>query len=221
MLMTSQGKSIARSIFLDAESGEDFTRETVNFAALPDLMVQMALTVSGATQIPVAILFGQAPAGLNATGESDMRQFYDRISAYQETSIRPKVERLLALIAGRDVKIDFAPLWEMSDTEKAAVRLTQAQADQAYYNMGADGSEILLSRIKDQTLGLDLDRAELEKRLKAERESAANPPTFDPQGAFGAKQNGAPGSDPNLSASGNVGASRDPSDPSAKTPAEE
>lgn len=37
--------------------------------------------VSGAADIPAIRLLSQSPAGMNATGESDLRNYYDRLSA--------------------------------------------------------------------------------------------------------------------------------------------
>jgi len=36
---------------------------------------------SGAADIPMTRLLGQSPAGMNATGDGDMRNYYDRIEA--------------------------------------------------------------------------------------------------------------------------------------------
>jgi uncharacterized protein len=37
--------------------------------------------VSGAADIPVTRLLGQSPAGMNATGTSDMKNYHDRIQS--------------------------------------------------------------------------------------------------------------------------------------------
>src|SRR5580704_6823310 len=58
---------------------------------------------------PVSLLMGQAPAGMNATGESDTRFFYDQVRAEQE-AIKPKIEKLVKIMTGDEsakVGIEF------------------------------------------------------------------------------------------------------------------
>ena len=41
---------------------------------------------------------GQAPAGLNATGDSEIRWFYDRVAARQRRELQPALKRLVKLL---------------------------------------------------------------------------------------------------------------------------
>jgi hypothetical protein len=97
---------------------------------------------------------GQAPAGLNATGESDVRWFYDSIKAQQNTVLRPAINKLVQL-AFHALKIPepanwtirFNPLWQMTEEQQAAIRKTQAETDAIYINAGVvTPEEIALSR---------------------------------------------------------------------------
>ena len=88
--------------------------------------------------ISVTRLLGQSPAGLSATGESDTRNYYDMVSARQESDLRPKLERLDRLIA-RSEGIDasalifaFRPLWQLDAATAATAALQKAQATQVY-----------------------------------------------------------------------------------------
>ena len=93
------------------------------------MLIQFAQQLSGAAQIPLVRLFGQSPAGLNATGDADIRNYYDFINSKQESMLRRPVQMLLELShrsltgeplpAGFD--FSFAPLWQLADTEKATV----------------------------------------------------------------------------------------------------
>ena len=56
------------------------------------------MDVSGAAEIPVTKLFGRSPAGMNATGESDMQNYYDVIEEKQESQLRPIFDKLLPVI---------------------------------------------------------------------------------------------------------------------------
>jgi phage-related protein (TIGR01555 family) len=156
--MLTVGRSAARSMFLDASHDESFTRTEVSFQALPQLMQQITQRMSGAAGVSATALFGQSPAGLNATGESDIRQDYDKAAVYREQSVKPKLQRLVSLIAKRPVELDFPSLWEESAQEKATTRLANAQADQIWYGMGGlDPIEVMVSRAQDGSLGVKID----------------------------------------------------------------
>jgi phage-related protein (TIGR01555 family) len=113
------------------------------------------LKLSGSTGIPVTRLFGRSPAGLNATGESDLTNYYDLVEATQRNRLMPAIRRLVNLIcAWKGIKkvpeITFNSLYQMSEEEKAKVDYTEAQTKQIYVNMGAlDADEV-----RHDTLGL-------------------------------------------------------------------
>jgi phage-related protein (TIGR01555 family) len=110
---------------LDAE--DEFASTAYSFAGLSDMMLQFGQQLSGASGIPLVILFGQSPAGLNSTGESDVRMYYDNINAQQESTLRRPFDKLIKVIymsefgkpAPEDMQFSFTPLWQMSATEKA------------------------------------------------------------------------------------------------------
>ena len=79
--------------------------------------------------IPLVRLFGQSPAGLNATGESDLANYYDNINQQQEGRMRSPLHRLLEVVSqsvlGKPLptsfKFDFASLWQIDDEKKAGI----------------------------------------------------------------------------------------------------
>lgn len=93
-------RSIARVTILDKE--EEYERKTASVAGLSDLVDQLKYAVASAAEMPVSLLMGQAPAGLNATGDSDIRWYYDRTSGKQkrlEPSMRRIFDCVLAVLA--------------------------------------------------------------------------------------------------------------------------
>ncbi len=118
---------------LDGE--DDFSSTAYSFAGLSDMMLQFGQQLSGASGIPLVRLFGQSPAGLNSTGESDLRMYYDKINAQQETALRRPFDRLLKVIhqsvfgkpAPKDMQFTFTPLWQMDATAKATNGRTIAE----------------------------------------------------------------------------------------------
>ncbi len=106
-----------------------FSSTAYSFAGLSDMMLQFGQQLSGASNIPLVRLFGQAPAGLGDTGDSVMRSYYDNINARQEAELRNPWEVILKVLwrsvygkpAPKDLMFSFVPLFQVSATEKAAI----------------------------------------------------------------------------------------------------
>lgn len=149
-------RSVARAIPLDAE-GEDFDRKATPTSGLPELLDRMASRLSAATGIPLPVLMGQHPGGLNATGDDDARNWYNVIRSEQETHLRNPLALLLRVVAkavGVDPKskddqvtFDFRSLWQATEAETATTRKTVAETDALYHGIGVlDAAEISVSR---------------------------------------------------------------------------
>ena len=128
-------RSVTRAIWLDADGGEEFEKLSTDFTGVPDVLDRLANLVAASTDIPVTILIGQAPAGLNATGEADTRSWYARVESYREQNIDPCVDRLLDLIEPGAAP-SWPSLWTPTDQERAATTKTVAETDAIYM---ADG----------------------------------------------------------------------------------
>ncbi|MFK0273664.1 DUF1073 domain-containing protein [Ensifer sp. NPDC090286] len=131
--LAATAKGINGDLLLDKE--EEFEQKQANFATLPDVLMSFLQIVSGAADIPATRLLGQSPAGMNATGESDLRNYYDRLQAMQSVEMTPAMARLdeciiRSALGSRDPDIyyEWAPLWGMSEKEKADVFKTKADA---------------------------------------------------------------------------------------------
>lgn len=133
-------RSVSRAIFLDADHGEEFTRVQTTFSGVADILDRSVNRLAAATEIPVTLLMGQAPAGLNATGASDIRIFYDLIKSQQTNELTPKLMRLIRLFAigagyrNERFKIEYHPLWQETPGELATRRQAIATADLSYIN---------------------------------------------------------------------------------------
>ena len=133
-------KSLNGMIVLDKE--EEYSSKTYNFAGLPDMMREFSIQTSGASEIPYTILFGQSPAGMNATGEHDTRNYYDSIATKQEWMLKPILMKFLAIICqstfGRqfpDLNIIFNPLWQLDAKVRSEVEKANAERDEKYLGM--------------------------------------------------------------------------------------
>lgn len=136
------GKSFNKALILDKD--DEYEKKGNNFSGLSQVMQQVIIEVCGAADIPMTRLYGQSAKGLNATGDGDARNYYDMIRAKQQAELRAPLERLYRLIAvsefgavPENFEFEFVSLWQMSDTDRAALEYQRAQRDQIYVNMGA------------------------------------------------------------------------------------
>lgn len=126
------------------DKNDEWQTSSYSFSGLSDMMIQFNQQLSGSCAIPMVRLFGQSPAGLNATGESDLRMYYDNINSQQESRLRSPMEKLLQVIhrslygqpLPADVQFKFAPLWQMSATEKATNSKTITETVLGAYEAG-------------------------------------------------------------------------------------
>lgn len=126
-------------LLLDAE--EEYEQKNASFATLPEILQLLINMAAGAADIPVTRLLGQSPAGMNSTGESDMRNYYDRISSIQTLEIDPAIkilnECLIRSATGaRDAAIHYvwASLWQTTDKERADIGKINADTINVLYS---------------------------------------------------------------------------------------
>ena len=136
-------KSLNKLLMLD-RSREAYSQKTITFAGLKDVLAGMMNALSGAADVPLTRLFGQSPDGMNATGESDMRNHYDHIKARQGSDLRPQLSYLHEIevrsalgTMPEDFSFEFNPLWQQTPKEKADTELVRAQTRKIYWDMGA------------------------------------------------------------------------------------
>jgi uncharacterized protein len=167
----NMSRSTAGMYLLDSE--EDYERKATPMTGLPEMLQQFALRLAAAADMPVSLLMGQAPAGMNATGESDMQSWYDRMASRQHTHLKPRLEhlfRLLMLTRGSSTgsvepdnwSIEFNKLWQPTEKEQAEARFLTAQSDEKYILNGVvSAEEVAVSRFGGDTyspdIQLDLD----------------------------------------------------------------
>lgn len=132
-------RSILNSIAIDTD-GEEYSFESITMAGVKDILDATCNMLSAVTDIPQTILFGRSPAGMNATGENDMENYYNMVENIQKQNMKANSRTVIDLILRQGVlegkipqipryKLKFAPLWSMSDAEQAATEQTKAQTE--------------------------------------------------------------------------------------------
>jgi uncharacterized protein len=118
------GRSVYRTLFMDKD--DEYQRVDISFAGLPEIIDRSARRLSAAANIPATRFWGQSPLGMNATGESDMKNYVMQVAAEQQRQLTNPLyvlDQVLAKTCGINEKIqyEFPSLLDMSEQEKSQV----------------------------------------------------------------------------------------------------
>lgn len=151
ILMSNMGLQI-----MDAKDSMETHQYT--FSGLSEVYQQFIMDIAGAAEMPVTKLFGRSPAGLNATGESDLQNYYDMIAEKQESYLRPILNKILppfiiSALGGMpdDFDFEFDPVAEPSDKERAELAKTGTDNVVAAFNAGLISQRMALQELKQQS----------------------------------------------------------------------
>ena len=180
-----RNRSSARSAIIDKEK-ESFTNIARNMSGIPEGLDRFCQYLAMSVPMPVTILMGRSPAGMNATGEADFQAWYDTVASKQDKDASPKLKRIYRLMSlakegpSGGVEKSFCTKWrplkEMSDTERATVEKTTADKDVAYINAGVlTPEEVALARFGGREWS-----AETTIDIAAREEAQAKGLSFDP-----------------------------------------
>lgn len=175
-------RSFMRMVMIGED--DEFERKPTPLSGLPDMLDRFAKRLAASGDIPVEILYGESPAGLNATGSNTVRNYYDRIKSKQREDVQPALRYLLRLLflskAGptrgklpKTWSVTFRPLWQPTEGEIAEAYAKFAAGDTANVNSGVlEPEEIAISRFGGRRFGTYV-RIDTKGREKFLRE---NPP---------------------------------------------
>lgn len=204
MQVMDMSRSVARVIMLDAGGGdqspEEFKRESTSVTGIPETLDRMIQRLAAALEEPVTMLMGVSPAGMNATGASDIDMWHKKVGRKQTKHLRPRHERLIKmLLSAKDGPtkgveperwcVTYRPLSQPTQAEIVATRKVQADTDAVYVGLGAPASSFFKSRFGGDEYSHDtkLDTSDLDLIAEAEQERAATPPSeAKPVGEYGA-----------------------------------
>ncbi len=141
------------------DANDDFIPHTVNVTSgIVEGLMQIGQQISGSLQIPLVRLFGQSPAGLNSTGESDLRTYYDNIKNQQKRHMQIPIQTIIQAICASDgIKLDletfgfsFNPLWHMSESEKTDINEKDTNTVLAVLGAGAIDLSVALRELRER-----------------------------------------------------------------------
>ena len=160
---TMQAQSVLQSNFGTrlVNKGDQIKNTQYTFTGLEEVYEAMCLDLSGASRIPMTKLFGRSPAGMNATGESDLQNYYDYIDSLRESKLRPIVRQLLPVLAmsawgavPEGLEVSFPPLWAPKADEVAKIANAKTETILAAFQAGllmADTAQKELKKLAGET----------------------------------------------------------------------
>lgn len=111
------------------DKDEDMLKLETPISGVTDIVRQALEILAAINRTPAVKLLGISPSGFNATGESDIRNYYDYILSQQEKILRPAIKRILDLVQLRSFgKIDKSITFDfcaLSEEDQAAEANTQ------------------------------------------------------------------------------------------------
>lgn len=181
-------KSFNNMMLLDNE--EDFTTKTNSFASLPDLLDRYSLFMSAASDIPATRLMGSSANGLNATGQGDLKNYYDTVRSAQKKEYKPLLDYVDQIIAKSlrlsddvDMSYEFNSLFQMTPKEIADLQFTNAQRDALYIDRDVVSELVVAKELKQEgtyTNITDEDIEELEA-MPDDFNTNTNSPGIEPE----------------------------------------
>lgn len=180
------------------DADDKFTPRGGSLAGLDSVLIQQAQYVAAACNMPVTVLMGMQPAGLNATGDMDVRNWYATIENDQTTEYKQRVEQAYKLIFlssagpanGKEPKvwsIEFRKLLTPSALEQAQERKLNMETDVGYIDAGvASSDDIAKSRFGGDTYSaetvIDWKAREAQKKLEEQQASELDAAAIEAMG---------------------------------------
>ena len=161
---------------------DSYEASSYTFAGLSDMMLQFAQQLSGASGQPLIRLFCQSPAGLNATGDNDLRMYYDNINSMQEAEFRQGLEIILKVMwrselgkeAPEDMEFTFVPLWQQTPTDKATNAKTITDTIMAAQEI--TGTATALTELREKSGDTGLFGSISDEQIADAKDQDENPP---------------------------------------------
>ncbi|WWQ13009.1 portal protein [Ralstonia phage PQ43W] len=143
-----------RNLLLLDMATEEFFQVNTPLAGLSDLQAQAQEQMSAVCHIPLVVLLGITPTGLNASSEGEIRVFYDYVKGYQKNvllSLMTDVLRIvqLSLFGEVDDHItwEWTPLLEMTPKEEGEIHKANADTDAIYIENGVISAQQVAERL--------------------------------------------------------------------------
>lgn len=135
-------------VFVVDKDDEDFIKSDTSLGGVTDIIRQSLELIASVFRIPAVKYLGISPSGFNATGESDLKNFYSLIESLQEKQFADNLETVLKLLQlnklgeiDPHIGFEFIPLDEEDDKIKAETEKMQADTLAVYLDRNVISAE--------------------------------------------------------------------------------
>lgn len=120
---------------------EEYINSVTGIAGLDKIQAQAFENVASSARLPAVKLLGLTPSGFNATGEFDLKNYYDIIRGYQANTIKPFIDYIINIVCMENgyeniAEFEFSPLEKSNELENAQIKNTQIDAIIKLINSG-------------------------------------------------------------------------------------
>lgn len=148
-------------------TGETLTNVSTPLGTLDHLQAQSQEHIASVAGIPLVVLTGITPSGLNASSEGELQVWAQRVHSMQEHLFNEPLKFVIDAIQvdqfgsiDPEIVFDFEPLKEASEEEEGKAKRNEAEMDQIYANIGwigpEEGRQKLAGQPDSPYAGLDL-----------------------------------------------------------------
>lgn len=140
------------------DTGEDLIHMQTSLSELSNLLSNYQDQLCIPSRITNLKLLGNAPAGLNASGESELSTWHETVSGYQDGNLRRPLENIFKIIQlsefgeiKEDIYFEFRPLDEISEKERAEITKIRVDA----VAVAADSMLVSSEEARDALKGIE------------------------------------------------------------------
>jgi hypothetical protein len=126
LTLAATGKGINGTLILDVM--EEYQQKSASFSSLDAILDRFMQLTSAAHGIPMMLLFGKSSGGLNSSGDTELRAYYDRVKVQQTLRMEPEMsvldECIIRSALGarpEEVHYNWKSLWQPTAKERAEV----------------------------------------------------------------------------------------------------
>lgn len=143
-----------QGLFLTDKEREELQIFNATLSGLSELQAQAQEHMAAPTHLPLVVLTGITPAGLNASSDSEIEVFHDWINSMQEHLYTDPLKKILKLVqlhlfgnVDEEIIFDYVPLKQLTGEALSRVKKTQAEMDATYIDAGVVSAEEVRKRV--------------------------------------------------------------------------
>lgn len=154
--MFNNGRNNRGLMLLDKEM-EDLKNIAVPLGTLDHLQAQSQEHMAAVVGIPLVVLLGITPSGLNASSDGEIRVYYGWIKSQQEDVLSAPLLKILRILQlhewgeiDKEIGFTWQQLYELDEKSKADMRKTQADTDAVYIDAGVVSPDEARERVSSE-----------------------------------------------------------------------